>query len=302
MLPKKKMGMINTPPDEFQVYKRKELSVPPNFDLRAPDSSSVTNEINNEEEDLLFSDTEKKELSVNDEILIMSVGKNEVDHDIREVINDENRLKEIEKSTLDKILDFEPIIESEEKENTINAEEEKKRLEALKSEIEDIELHLEEKETKNQEVNQKYVEHSTHSIATENEDGNRPKKDKKVKENKNSNNEEESFLDNIFDFDLFGSEDEEVEAENQRDSTFFSNEKEKNNNEKEDENFEKISKDNDGKKSQKNNQNLNNEEESFLDSLFDFDLFGSEDEEVEAKNQRDDTFFNKEKEKQKDVK
>ena len=218
------------------------------------------------------------------------------------MINDENRLKEIEKSTLDKILDFEPIIESEEKENTINAEEEKKRLEALKSEIEDIELHLEEKETKNQEVNQKYVEHSTHSIATENEDGNRPKKDKKVKENKNSNNEEESFLDNIFDFDLFGSEDEEVEAENQRDSTFFSNEKEKNNNEKEDENFEKISKDNDGKKSQKNNQNLNNEEESFLDSLFDFDLFGSEDEEVEAKNQRDDTFFNKEKEKQKDVK
>ena len=71
---KEKIGIIQKSPDEFQVYKRKELSVPPNFDLRAPDSSSVTNEINNEEEDLLFSDTEKKELSVNDEILIMSVG------------------------------------------------------------------------------------------------------------------------------------------------------------------------------------------------------------------------------------
>ena len=293
---KRKMGIVNTPPDEFQVYKRKELSVPPNFDLRVPDSSDAKNEINNKEENLIFSDNEKKELSINDEILLMSVGENKVDNNIREVINDENKLKEIEKSTLDKILDFEPVYEPEEKENIINAEDEKKRLEALKSAMEEIETDLEDIENKNHEDNKKYEEPSLHSIATENDDRSRPKNDKKVKNDKNLNNEEESFLDSILDFDLFGSEDEEVEAKNQRNETFFSNEKEKNNNKKEDENFKQISIDDDEKKSQKNN-----EKESFLDSILDFDLFGSEDEEVEAKNQRDDTFFNKEKEKQEDA-
>ena len=39
--------------------------------------------------------------------------------------------------------------------------------------------------------------------------------------------EEDSFLDKILDFDLFGSDDEEPDSENQRDSTFFNKEKKK---------------------------------------------------------------------------
>ena len=43
------------------------------------------------------------------------------------------------------------------------------------------------------------------------------------------------------------------------------------------------------------NNNVTDEEKSFLDEIFDFDLFGSEDEELESTNQRDSTFFNKKK-------
>ena len=72
---------------------------------------------------------------------------------------------------------------------TLNAEEEKKRIEDLKSEIQSIETNLEDTE------------------------------------NNNVTDEEKSFLDEIFDFDLFGSEDEELESTNQRDSTFFNKKK-----------------------------------------------------------------------------
>jgi len=224
---RKKMGIINTPPDEFQVYKRKDLSVPPNFELRVPDSSSAQNEINNEEKNLLFSDNEKEELSINDEILLMTVGKNEVDVNIREVIDDENALKEIEKSTLDKILDFDPVFEGEEKENVINAEEEKRRLKALKNEMEGIEAELIEVEKKKKEDDENFDQTTLHSIATSDDEKKRPKNDKNVKNNNNIKNEEKSFLDDILDFDLFGSDEEDEEAKNQRDSTFWNKEKEK---------------------------------------------------------------------------
>jgi len=218
---RKKMGIVNTPPDEFQVYKRKDLSVPPNFDLRVPDNSSAQNEINNEEKDLLFNDDEKEELSINDEILLMTVGKNEVDQNIREVIDDENALRDVEKSTLDKILDFDRILDSEEKGNSINAEEEKKRLQALKSEMNEIEADLKEAEKNKREDNENMEQLKSNDVVIVDDVKKRTKNDKSVTD------EEESFLDNILDFDLFGSEEENEEAKNQRDSTFWNKEKDK---------------------------------------------------------------------------
>jgi len=297
---RKKMGIINTPPDEFQVYKRKDLSVPPNFELRVPDSSSAQNEINNEEKNLLFSDNEKEELSINDEILLMTVGKNEVDVNIREVIDDENALKEIEKSTLDKILDFDPVFEGEEKENVINAEEEKRRLKALKNEMEGIEAELIEVEKKKKEDDENFDQTTLHSIATSDDEKKRPKNDKNVKNNNNIKNEEKSFLDDILDFDLFGSDEEDEEAKNQRDNTFWNKEKGNNTNQENNENLEQISVDDEDKTKTINDNNLIDEEESFLDDILDFDLFGSDEEDEEAKNQRDSTFWNKEKEKDKE--
>tara|TARA_B100002051_G_scaffold155928_1_gene147500 strand:- start:6126 stop:6866 length:741 start_codon:yes stop_codon:yes gene_type:complete len=217
---KKKMGIINSPPDEFQVYKQKELSVPPNFELRAPGSENSNNNI--EEEAFLFTNDEKAELSINDEILLMSVGKNEVNSDIREIIDEDNSLKELDKSTLDKILDFEPIFEADKKENIINASEEKERLEKIKSEINDIDADVKEIENTNDKGEQKFEQTSLHSIATENDENRKPLADKN-----NKVDEEDSFLDKILDFDLFGSDDEEPDSENQRDSTFFNKEKKK---------------------------------------------------------------------------
>jgi len=297
---RKKMGIINTPPDEFQVYKRKDLSVPPNFELRVPDSSSAQNEINNEEKNLLFSDNEKEELSINDEILLMTVGKNEVDVNIREVIDDENALKEIEKSTLDKILDFDPVFEGEEKENVINAEEEKRRLKALKNEMEGIEAELIEVEKKKKEDDENFDQTTLHSIATSDDEKKRPKNDKNVKNNNNIKNEEKSFLDDILDFDLFGSDEEDEEAKNQRDNTFWNKEKGNNTNQENNENLEQISVDDEDKTKTINDNNVIDEEESFLDDILDFDLFGSDEEDEEAQNQRDSTFWNKEKEKDKE--
>ena len=217
---KKKMGIINSPPDEFQVYKQKELSVPPNFELRAPGSENSNNNI--EEETFLFTNDEKGELSIHDEILLMSVGKNEVNSDIREIIDEDNSLKELDKSTLDKILDFEPIFEADKKENIINASEEKERLEKIKSEINDIDADIKEIENTNDKGEQKFEQTSLHSIATENDENRKPLADKN-----NKVDEEDSFLDKILDFDLFGSDDEEPVSENQRDSTFFNKEKKK---------------------------------------------------------------------------
>ena len=213
---RKKMGIVNTPPDEFQVYKQKALSVPPNYELRAP--GSINSESESEEDNLLFGENEEEELTINDEILLMSVNENETDINIRELIDDDNALKEVDKSTLDKILDFEPIIERKQKENVLNAAEEKKRLEELKSEIKQLESTVENIEEKKE---QGFEQTTLHSIATENDRRNMPEEEKKV------SNDEDSLLDKILDFSIFGSDEDEEEEEvkNQRDTTFFNKDK-----------------------------------------------------------------------------
>ena len=216
---RKTMGITRPPPDEFAVYKHNTLSVPPNFELKAPGIDNDRN-INEKDENLLFNEENNSELTINDELLLMAVGEDKIDRNIRETIDKENSLKEVDKSTLDKILDFEPIFEEEEKEKVINAEEEKKRLEQLKAEIKDIEDNVREEEEKNKEED-KFEQTTLHSIATENDEDRRPKADI------NTTKEEKSILDKIFDFELFSSEDEQLDGTNQRDRTFFNKKKDK---------------------------------------------------------------------------
>ena len=188
---KEKIGIIKKAPDEFQVYESKPLSVPPNFELRPPAESEIL--ANENDESIIFSDENNidKNLTLSDEILLISLGEKEIEKNIRKIINDENSIQEVDKSLLDKITNFEPIFEGEKNKESeiINAVEEKKRIEDLKSDIKSIETNLEDTE------------------------------------NNNETDEEKSFLDNIFDFDLFGQEDEELESTNQRDRTFFSKKK-----------------------------------------------------------------------------
>ena len=188
---KEKIGIIKKAPDEFQVYESKPLSVPPNFELRPPAEGEILT--NENDENIIFSDENNidKNLTLSDEILLISLGEKEIEKNIRKIINDENSIQEVDKSLLDKIINFEPIFEGKKNKESeiINAVEEKKRIEDLKSDIKSIETNLEDTE------------------------------------NNNETDEEKSFLDNIFDFDLFGQEDEELESTNQRDRTFFSKKK-----------------------------------------------------------------------------
>ncbi len=205
---KENIGLIKKSPDEFQVYEKKPLSVPPTFELRPPlDSELVTED--SDLDNVIFKEevNTDESLTIGDEVLLISIGEKDTEKDIRKVINNENSISEVKKPLLDKILDFEPIFEGEKKESIINAEEEKKRIEDSKSEL---------KEDNNVQEVKKNIEEVRSNNSAKKED------------------EDKSFLDEIFDFDLFSSDDDELESKNQRDKTFWNRKKDKNiNNEKE---------------------------------------------------------------------
>jgi len=138
---KEKMGLIKKAPDEYQVYENKPLTLPPNFDLRPPVDGNIENKEESNEKLIFSEDNEKDEsFSVSDEILLIAVGEKDSDKNIRKIINEENSIQEVEKSLLDKILDFDPIFEVQDKEesNEINAE--KERIDMLKDEDKNIKV------------------------------------------------------------------------------------------------------------------------------------------------------------------
>ena len=230
---KEKIGIINKSPDEFQVFEQKPLDVPPNFELRPPiDGDKVITD--SKDENIIFNEevNTNESLTIEDEVLLISIGDKDSDTDIREVINDENSIREIEKPLLDKILDFDPILEVNKEENNeldpnaekeridslkeegklIDAKEDKIIIDELKSDLKTIENNLEEVQNTNFDET---TSQSTLSEADEN----------KKNDNKKKIDEEKSFIDKIFDFDLFSSDDEELEPINQRERTFFERKK-----------------------------------------------------------------------------
>ena len=238
---KEKIGIINKSPDEFQVYEQKPLDVPPNFELRPPiDGEKVVRD--SKDKDIIFNEEVNinESLTIEDEVLLISIGDKDSDTDIREVINDENSIREIEKPLLDKILDFDPILEVNKEENNeldpnaekeridklkeegklIDSKQEKIIIDELRSDIKDIENKIEEAENNN------FDETTSQSTLLE-DDENREIEDDENRENdyKKKIDEEKSFIDKIFDFDLFSSDDEELEPINQRERTFFERKK-----------------------------------------------------------------------------
>jgi len=238
---KEKIGIINKSPDEFQVYEQKPLDVPPNFELRPPiDGEKVVRD--SKDKDIIFNEEVNinESLTIEDEVLLISIGDKDSDTDIREVINDENSIREIEKPLLDKILDFDPILEvNKEENNELDPNAEKERIDKLKeegklidakqeniiidelrSDIKDIENKIEEAENNN------FDETTSQSTLLEDDENRENDYKKKI-------DEEKSFIDKIFDFDLFSSDDEELESINQRERTFFERKKVERDNDKE---------------------------------------------------------------------
>ena len=205
---KENIGLIKKAPDEFQVYEKKPLSVPPTFELRPPlDSDLITED--SDLDNVIFREevNTDESLTIGDEVLLISIGEKETEKDIRKAINNENSISEVKKPLLDKILDFEPIFEVEKKESIIDPDEEKKRIEDLKSELKEIKNNL--KEDNNDKVVNKNIEEVSKNNTSKIE------------------NEDKSFLDEIFDFDLFSADEEELESKNQRDKTFWNRKKDK---------------------------------------------------------------------------
>ena len=238
---KEKIGIINKSPDEFQVYEQKPLDVPPNFELRPPiDGEKVVRD--SKDKDIIFNEEVNinESLTIEDEVLLISIGDKDSDTDIREVINDENSIREIEKPLLDKILDFDPILEVNKEENNeldpnaekeridklkeegklIDAKQEKIIIDELRSDIKDIENKIEEAENNN------FDETTSQSTLLEDDENRENDYKKKI-------DEEKSFIDKIFDFDLFSSDHEELESINQRERTFFERKKVERDNDKE---------------------------------------------------------------------
>ena len=133
---KEKIGLIKKAPDEFQVYESKPLSVPPNFELRPPSEGDIGAEDDNK--NILFSDKDKtdEKLTLSDEILLIEVGEKETKANIRKIINDENSIEEVDKSIIDKILNFEAVFEekSNDQLEEIDPAKEKERIEKLEKE------------------------------------------------------------------------------------------------------------------------------------------------------------------------
>jgi len=133
---KEKIGMIKKAPDEFQVYENKPLSVPPNFELRPPSEGAIGSEDGNK--NILFSDKDEtdEKLTLSDEILLIEVGEKETKANIRKIINDENSIEEVDKSIIDKILNFEAVFEekSNDQLEEIDPAKEKERIEKLEKE------------------------------------------------------------------------------------------------------------------------------------------------------------------------
>lgn len=210
---KEKVGIIKTPPDEFQVYEKKPLAVPPNFELRPPIDKDLAGDIA-EDDDIIFKneDNINESLTIEDEVLLISIGEKDIDMNIRQVINDENNISEIDESLLDKILNFEPIFDGKEKENNeLDPNSEKERLNELKEEekiIEELKSEMKNIETDLNDVDSKVLNN-----------------DDRTKMNSKVTEEEKSFLGKILDFDLFRSEEKELEEKNQRDTTFFNKNK-----------------------------------------------------------------------------
>jgi hypothetical protein len=134
---KKALGMGKNSPDEFAVYSRAPLSLPPDYGLRPPAPGSERPQAVNprdqaaaalgaKPQDRQAGDTSLAKLSPGERALLQITGANNVDPSIRATVNSESRtIEEADKSFADKLVFWRDPAEFG---TAVDAEKEQKRI------------------------------------------------------------------------------------------------------------------------------------------------------------------------------
>lgn len=105
---KQELGMGRNSPDEFMVVKRAPLTLPPDYDLRAPSADNVppaSDAANQAKAALTGGETVSAEKGTADQALLGKLGAGQADPHIRSEINRENGMIELEnRSVVDRLL------------------------------------------------------------------------------------------------------------------------------------------------------------------------------------------------------
>lgn len=129
---KKQIGMGRASPDEFMVVKRAPLTMPPDYELRAPspDSLPPASEASNQAKAALMGETAATaEKGSAEEALLQKMGAENPDPSVRTAINRENGVIELENRKLVDKLIFWSDKPGEAPSSVVDAKQEKQRLE-----------------------------------------------------------------------------------------------------------------------------------------------------------------------------
>ena len=125
---KNEIGFGKKSPDEYQVVRSRDLSVPPNFNLPPPGSE---NQVQQESENLIFEeDSKDKNLTEEDKNILILSEADRANPRIREILDQNSELISVDKSLLDKILDGDPLLGSRDidRAEIVDATKEKERI------------------------------------------------------------------------------------------------------------------------------------------------------------------------------
>lgn len=128
---KKQIGMGRSSPDEFMVVKRAPLTMPPDYDLRAPspDSLPPASEASNQAKAALMGgNTATAEKGSAENALLQKMGAENADPSVRAAINRENGVLELENRKLVDKLIFWSDKPGEAPASVVDAKQEKERL------------------------------------------------------------------------------------------------------------------------------------------------------------------------------
>lgn len=131
------LGLSKSTPDEFMVYSKPPLSVPPDFSLRAPESGAPTPKdsyIRESARETVFSGDKAKApsakpgLNQGESKLLQKAGNAPNEEKIRQMLSEEEFTVKTEKAEEGKVSSFLSKLDGSDKESIVDAEKEKERL------------------------------------------------------------------------------------------------------------------------------------------------------------------------------
>ncbi|HYD18282.1 MAG TPA: DUF3035 domain-containing protein [Patescibacteria group bacterium] len=128
---KKQVGMGRSSPDEFMVVKRAPLTLPPDYELRAPSPDSLppaSDASNQAKAALVGNATVTAEKGTAEDALLKKMGAQNADPSVRTAINRENGVIELKNRTLVDKLVFWSDKPGEQPTSVVNAAQEKERI------------------------------------------------------------------------------------------------------------------------------------------------------------------------------